>query len=67
MKRLISKLLVFMMIVALYKPMSVAFAADQKAIIAGSTSVQPLTDELAAEFMKKILVSRLKCRAAVPL
>ncbi|MBB6216708.1 phosphate binding protein [Anaerosolibacter carboniphilus] len=53
MKKLISKVLTFMMIVSLCAPMSVAFAADQKVVIAGSTSVQPLSDELAAEFMKK--------------
>ncbi|MFZ5968612.1 MAG: phosphate ABC transporter substrate-binding protein PstS family protein [Bacillota bacterium] len=53
MKNHISKLLVFIMILCAFTPAAAVFADNQKIVIAGSTSVQPLSDELAAAFIKK--------------
>ncbi|MEW9121686.1 MAG: phosphate ABC transporter substrate-binding protein PstS family protein [Thermotaleaceae bacterium] len=52
MKKLISKLVLLTMLLSLFIPMAPVFAAETKVVIAGSTSVQPLSEELAAEFMK---------------
>ena len=53
MKKLISRLLVLVMIFAVCTPFSAVFAAETKIVIAGSTSVQPISEELAAAFMQK--------------
>ncbi|MTI55779.1 phosphate ABC transporter substrate-binding protein PstS family protein [Geosporobacter ferrireducens] len=53
MKKMISRLLVFAMIIAVCTPFSAVFAAETKIVLAGSTSVQPLAEELAAAYMQK--------------
>ena len=53
MKKMISRLLVLVMIIAVFTPAAAVFAAETKVVVAGSTSVQPLAEELAAAFMQK--------------